>query len=94
MATAGLVRRGPACDAQLPGRAPGDGGAGHERGGERVTLEERTVDDNLGRTCEVCGAMLTVREIEVSREAGQPFLCAVHATEQVPVDALEDEPAG
>ncbi|MCA1688969.1 MAG: hypothetical protein LC720_00490 [Actinobacteria bacterium] len=56
-----------------------------------MSLEERTVDDNLGRTCEVCGATLTAGEIEVSREGGQPFLCAVHAIEQLPVDALHED---
>jgi hypothetical protein len=60
-----------------------------------VSLEERTVDDNLGRTCESCGATLTAAEIEASREGGQPFLCSVHAVEQLPVDVLhEDDLAG
>lgn len=56
-----------------------------------MSLEERTVDDNLGQACEACGATLTREEIEASREAGQPFLCSVHATEQLPVDAPPDE---
>jgi len=60
-----------------------------------VSLEDSTVDDNLGRTCEVCGATLTAAELEASREAGQPFLCSVHAIEQLPVDALlEDDLPG
>jgi hypothetical protein len=50
-----------------------------------VSLEERTVDDNLGQTCEVCGARLTADEIEASREGGQAFLCSVHAIEHDPV---------
>ncbi len=56
-----------------------------------MTLEDHAVDDNLGRSCEVCGATLTAAEIETSREAGHPFLCSVHAAEQLPV---EDEAAG
>ncbi len=51
-----------------------------------MTLEERSVDDNLARSCEVCGATLTTAEIEASREAAGPFLCAVHAAEQLPVE--------
>jgi hypothetical protein len=56
-----------------------------------LSLEEQTVDDNLGRACEACGATLTREEIQASREGGHPFLCSVHATEQLPVDALLDE---
>ncbi len=57
-----------------------------------MTIEDHAVDDNLGRSCEVCGATLTAAEIETSREeAGHPFLCSVHAAEQLPV---EDEAAG
>jgi hypothetical protein len=56
-----------------------------------VTIEDHAVDDNLGRSCEVCGATLTAAEIETSREAGHPFLCSVDAAEQLPV---EDEAAG
>ena len=51
-----------------------------------MTLEERSVDDNIGRSCEVCGATLTTAEIEALREAGGPFLCAVHAAEQLPAE--------
>jgi hypothetical protein len=56
-----------------------------------VDLEERTLDDTLERTCAVCGATLTTREIEEAREAGGPFLCHAHAAERLAVD--EDEPA-
>ena len=51
-----------------------------------MPLEERSVDDNLGGSCEACGATLTTAEIEASREAGGPFLCGVHAAEQLPVE--------
>ena len=56
-----------------------------------MDLEERTLDDTLETTCSVCGARLTQREIETAREAGGPFLCSVHAAEQLPADeAAED----
>jgi hypothetical protein len=55
-----------------------------------MDLEEHTgVEDNLARTCAVCGATLTAGEIEASRESGSGnFLCTVHASEEV---ALADE---
>jgi recombinational DNA repair protein (RecF pathway) len=53
-----------------------------------MDLEERAgVDDNLERTCAVCGATLSEAEIEASREAGGRFLCSTHASEEDPVDA-------
>jgi hypothetical protein len=57
-----------------------------------MSLEEHTIDDTLERTCSVCGARLTAAEIEVAREAGGPFLCAVHAAEALPAEEIADEP--
>jgi hypothetical protein len=48
-----------------------------------MDLEERTLDDTLETTCTLCGARLTQREIEAARETGGPFLCSVHAAEQL-----------
>ena len=59
-----------------------------------MDLEERTLDDTLERTCSVCGARLTGLEIEAAREAGGPFLCSVHAAEELPVEETPDETAG
>ena len=42
----------------------------------------------IERTCAECGARLTDAEIRASLEAGGPYLCSVHAAEEVP---LEDE---
>lgn len=57
-----------------------------------MDLEERTLDDTLEETCTVCGAKLTALEIEAAREAGGPFLCSVHATEELPADdVVSDE---
>jgi hypothetical protein len=53
-----------------------------------MSLEERSIDDTLERTCVECGARLTPAEIETSREAGGPFLCSVHAAETLPADEL------
>ena len=47
-------------------------------------LEEHTLEDSLEQTCTVCGARLTALEIEAAREAGGPFLCSVHAAEELP----------
>lgn len=55
-----------------------------------VDLEERSIEDNLERRCTVCGAELTQREIEEARETAGPFLCSVHAAEELPAEA---EPA-
>jgi hypothetical protein len=60
-----------------------------------MSLEERSIDDTLERTCVECGARLTPAEIETSREAGGPFLCSVHAAETLPADELSagEDPA-
>ena len=53
-------------------------------------LEEHSLDPVIERTCAECGAKLTAQEIEASLESGGPYLCTVHAAEEVP---LEDEEA-
>jgi hypothetical protein len=53
-----------------------------------MDLEEHTLDPVIERTCAECGARLTDQEIRASLEAGGPYLCSVHAAEEVP---LEDE---
>ncbi len=52
-----------------------------------MDLEERTLE-TAGDRCEECGARLTDAEIRASLETGRPYLCSVHASEEVP---LEDE---
>ncbi len=49
-----------------------------------MDLEERTLEDNLQRRCEVCGVPLTEQEIHEAREAGGGFLCSVHSAEELP----------
>jgi hypothetical protein len=51
-----------------------------------MDLEERTLDDTLERSCAACGTRLTEQEILESRESGGPFLCSVHAAEELPAE--------
>jgi hypothetical protein len=51
-----------------------------------VDLEERSLDPVIERTCAECGARLTPQEIEASLEADGPFLCSIHAAEDVPLE--------
>ena len=51
-----------------------------------MDLEEHTLEDTLEHNCAVCGAKLTTQELEDSREAGGPFLCSVHAAEELPAE--------
>jgi hypothetical protein len=57
-----------------------------------MDLEERTLEDTLEKSCTVCGARLTGLEIEAAREAGGPFLCSVHAAEELSAAESADEP--
>lgn len=56
-----------------------------------MDLEEHTLDPVIERTCAECGAKLTSEEIQASLDAGGPYLCSVHAAEEVPLD--EDQGA-
>jgi hypothetical protein len=52
-----------------------------------MDLEEHTgVDPVIERTCAECGARLTQAEIQASLDTGGPFLCTVHANEDVALD--------
>jgi hypothetical protein len=53
-----------------------------------MDLEPHSVDPVIERTCAECGAKLTDEEIRASLDAGEVYLCSVHAAEEVP---LEDE---
>ena len=57
-----------------------------------MDLEEKSLDPVIERECTECGAKLTSAEIEASLDAGGPYLCSVHAAEQVPMED-EDLPA-
>jgi hypothetical protein len=51
-----------------------------------VGLEEHSLEPAIERNCAECGAKLTQREIQDSLDASGPYLCTVHAQEQVPID--------
>jgi hypothetical protein len=55
-----------------------------ETGGVDPVIEER---------CAECGAKLTPAEVRAALESGGPYLCQVHALENVPLED-EDEPTG
>jgi len=54
-----------------------------------VDLEEHNIDPVSERTCAECGAKLTSQEIQASLDSGGPFLCTVHAAEEVPLEEGE-----
>jgi hypothetical protein len=51
-----------------------------------VDLEEHSLEPVIQRTCAECGAPLTEQEIQAALDSDGPFLCTVHAIEQVPLD--------
>ena len=58
-----------------------------------MELEEREgVDPVIERRCAECGATLTEAEIRAALETKGPFLCTVHANEEVALDE-DAEPA-
>jgi hypothetical protein len=59
-----------------------------------VHLEESGgVDPVIERRCAECGATLTDAEIRAAIETSGPFLCTVHANEEVAVDEDAGGPA-
>ena len=57
-----------------------------------MDLEESTgVDPVIERSCAECGTKLTEDEIKASIDTGGPFMCTVHANEEV---ALDEDAAG
>jgi phage FluMu protein Com len=52
-----------------------------------MELEEHEgVDPVIERRCAECGATLTDAEIQSALETSGPFLCTVHANEEVALD--------
>jgi hypothetical protein len=59
-----------------------------------MDLEEREgVDPVIERRCAECGATLTEQEIRAALDSGGPYLCTVHANEEVALDE-DTESAG
>ncbi len=57
-----------------------------------MDLEERSLDPVIERRCAECGAPLTKEEIGSSLDAGGPYLCSVHAAEELPAEEAEASP--
>ena len=55
-----------------------------------MDLEEETVEQ-IGDRCEECGVKLTAEEQQAAMESGGPALCSIHAAEDEPGLAAEDE---
>jgi hypothetical protein len=51
-----------------------------------VDLEEHSIDPVIERNCAECGARLTEQEIQAALDSDGPFLCTVHAAEEVPLE--------
>ena len=51
-----------------------------------MDLEEHSLDPVIERSCAECGAKLTPDEIEAAMDAGGPYLCAIHAAEEIELD--------
>jgi hypothetical protein len=52
-------------------------------------LEEHTIEQ-VGDSCEECGAKLTPAEQQAVLESGGPALCSIHAAEDEPGLAAEE----
>ena len=48
--------------------------------------EQEGVDPVIERTCAECGATLTESEIKAALETDGPFMCTVHANDEVELD--------
>ena len=58
-----------------------------------MELEEHEgVDPVIERRCTECGVRLTDAEIEAAMETDGPFLCTVHANEEVDLGADAEPP--
>jgi hypothetical protein len=57
-----------------------------------VDLEEHSIDPVIQRTCAECGVKLTDQEIQAALDSDGPFLCSVHAAEEVPLEEEADAP--
>ena len=54
--------------------------------------EQEGVDPVIERRCAECGATLTDAEIKAALETSGPFLCTVHASEEVALDEDAETP--
>jgi hypothetical protein len=56
-----------------------------------MDLEPHSLDPVIEYSCAECGAKLTEEEIKAALEAGEPYLCSVHAAERVPIEEEAEE---
>jgi hypothetical protein len=54
-----------------------------------MDLEEKSIEQ-VGDSCEECGAKLTGAELEAVLESGGPALCSIHAAEDEPGLAADE----
>lgn len=54
-------------------------------------LEEHSIE-TVGDRCEECGAKLTAAEQQAAMESGGPALCSIHAAEDEPGLAADEDP--
>ena len=57
-----------------------------------MDLEEHSLDPVIERKCAECGTPLTQQEIRAALETDGPFLCTVHANEEVSLDEDAEAP--
>ena len=55
-----------------------------------MDLEEHSIEPVIQRNCAECGVPLTRQEIQAALDSDGPFLCSVHAAEEVPLDDAEE----
>ena len=55
--------------------------------------EQEGVDPVIERRCAECGATLTDAEIKAALETGGPFMCTVHANDEVALDEDVEPPS-
>lgn len=58
-----------------------------------MAWEEHSIEQ-VGDRCEECGAKLTAAEMEAVLESGGPVLCAIHAAEDEPGLAADEQELG
>ena len=58
-----------------------------------MDLDEPAVE-RPGERCEECGAKLTAAELQAVMESGGPALCSIHAAEDEPGLAVDEETFG
>ncbi len=56
--------------------------------------EQEGVDPVIEGKCAECGATLTDAEIQAAMDTGGPFLCTVHANDEVALDEDAAAPPG